>query len=156
VTSRILPYMLRAFAVALALLAPRSAWTQPASLPSVRTFALSLCNKTTSTVQAVLVHRSRYDEDAWILEGWYTILPAKCTPISGIPRGFFYYYAEQNGGERLVWQGDARRVCVESRIVERAVFPKEQCLTGERNLGFREKQNLEESLEIPLNPPPKR
>jgi uncharacterized membrane protein len=91
-----------------------------------------------------------------MLEGWYTIQPAKCVPITGIPRGYFYYYAEQTGSSRLVWSGDARRVCVDNRRVERAIFSKEQCLTGERNLGFREKQNFDESLELPLDPPPQR
>src|SRR5581483_9623861 len=94
--------------VALSLVVSSRAQSESSTTPDIRTFVLSICNRTNSTIQAILVHRSQYGEDAWILHGWYTVQPAKCMPVTGIPRGYFYYYAEEAEGAGLAWAGDAR------------------------------------------------
>jgi len=118
--------------------------------PNIRTLTLSLCNKTGKLIDSILVHRSSYGEDYWILRGWWTLQPNKCISILGIPRGYFYYYAEERGGQGAIWAGSARRVCIQNRVVERAIFPKEKCLFGEKNVGFREVHSIDEKVELPL------
>lgn len=118
------------------------------AIPNVRTLTLSICNKTPKTIRAIIIRRSVFDE-SWWLDGWYVAAPNSCKDVAGIPRGYFYYYVTQDG-TRTVWSGDARRVCVDTRVVERVIFSKEQCLTGEINAGFAEVYSLEEKIELPF------
>lgn len=116
--------------------------------PNVRTLTFSICNRTPKTIRAIIVRRSVFDENWW-LDGWYVAAPNSCQEVSGIPRGYFYYYVTQDG-TRTVWSGDARRVCVDTRVVERVIFSKEQCLTGETNAGFAETFSLSDKIELPF------
>ncbi|MGJ4953291.1 DUF1036 domain-containing protein [Bradyrhizobium sp. HKCCYLS20291] len=118
--------------------------------PSVRTLTLTLCNKTNKLVDTILIHRSIEGEDFWMLRGWWSLSPSKCVDLPGIPKGYFYYYSEERGGNGWAWNGNARTVCIQTPPVERAIFPKEKCLFGEKKVGFREVYSIQDQYQILL------
>ena len=118
--------------------------------PAIRTLTLALCNRTDKIVDTILIHRSKYGEDYWILRGWWSLSPNKCVDLPGIPKGYFYFYAEERGGIGGAWSGNARTVCIQTPPVERAIFPKEKCLFGEKKVGFREIYSTKDRYDLTL------
>lgn len=104
---------------------------------------LTICNKTSHPVSTILIHRDPNNANQWILNGWYTANARSCRDVAGIPRGYFYAYADQHDTGR-VWSGEARHICVDTRAVERVLFKGESCLVGEKNVGFFENYSTDE------------
>uniref|UniRef100_E6VP74 DUF1036 domain-containing protein n=1 Tax=Rhodopseudomonas palustris (strain DX-1) TaxID=652103 RepID=E6VP74_RHOPX len=101
------------------------------------TFNLTICNKTSTLVRMMFFHPEGV-KDMWMLSGWYQIKPSSCSTFEQLPRGYFYWFAKQDGEMGLVWEGTKRHLCTSTRATWRKVFPNEQCLVGETNRGFSE------------------
>jgi len=113
-------------------------------------FKLTVCNKTGTQVSVIFFYADRLNRDNWMLDGWYAVKGTNCRIFESLPRGYFYWFAKQDGGEGLVWQGTKRNLCTSIRATWRKVFPNEQCLSGETNRGFSEllAQSPSESINL--------
>lgn len=81
-------------------------------------FVLTVCNRDGEPADIAVSHPvSPGSPDFWV-EGWWSVDPGECAPIGRFTTGWFYYYAESDGGE---WSGETP-ICVSDEPFKRMNF----------------------------------
>ena len=101
------------------------------------TFTLRVCINTEDTAMLAIIHRIGVSDRRFVVKGWFSLEPG-CNEASGIPRGYFYFFAFVPGKEAY-WGGDRANTCVSNRgNFERVVMPNYSCRDGEVLVPFAE------------------
>jgi uncharacterized membrane protein len=101
------------------------------------TFTLRVCNNSADTAMLAISHRIGVDDGRFVVKGWFRIEPG-CGETSGIPKGYFYFFAFVPGKEAY-WGGDRADTCVSSKgNFERVATPSYNCHGGEVLVPFAE------------------
>jgi uncharacterized membrane protein len=101
------------------------------------TFTLRVCNNSSDTAMLAISHRIGVNDPRFVVKGWFRIEPG-CDETSGIPKGYFYFFAFASGKEAY-WGGDRANTCVSSKgNFERVANPSYNCKAGEVLVPFAE------------------
>jgi uncharacterized membrane protein len=100
------------------------------------TFMLRVCNNSTDTAMLAISHRIGVSDRRFVVKGWFRIEPG-CDESSGIPKGYFYFFAFVPGKEAY-WGGDRSNTCVGKGNFERMATPNYNCKNGEVLVPFAE------------------
>jgi uncharacterized membrane protein len=100
------------------------------------TFMLRVCNNSTDTAMLAISHRIGVSDRRFVVKGWFKIEPG-CDETSGIPKGYFYFFAFVPGKEAY-WGGDRSNTCVGKGNFERMATPSYNCKNGEVLMPFAE------------------
>jgi uncharacterized membrane protein len=100
------------------------------------TFTLRVCNNTEDSAMLAIIHRLGADDRRFVVKGWFNLEPG-CNEASGIPKGFFYFFAFVPGKEAY-WGGDRSNTCVGKGNFERMPTPNYNCKNGEVLMPFAE------------------
>jgi uncharacterized membrane protein len=76
------------------------------------TFRFRVCNNSNVTAAVAVSNHVSEGDNRFVVQGWWAVGPGSCDWIGYFPKGWFYYYAEQRGNQRIVWQGNEVRLCV--------------------------------------------
>lgn len=101
------------------------------------TFTLRVCNNSMDTAMLAISHRIGVSDRRFVVKGWFKIEPG-CDEASGIPKGYFYFFAFVPGKEAY-WGGDRSNTCVSSKgNFERIATSSYNCKDGEVLMPFAE------------------
>jgi uncharacterized membrane protein len=101
------------------------------------TFTLRVCNNSTDQIMLAISHRIGVSDTRFVVKGWFKIEPG-CDEASGIPKGYFYFFAFVPGKEAY-WGGDRPNTCVSGKgNFERIATPNDNCKEGELLVPFAE------------------
>jgi uncharacterized membrane protein len=98
----------------------------------------------TTAPRDVFVAVSYYDEakSRWMVEGWWKVTRHECVKVGSFEGDRFYYFAEMRMRGRLyVWPAPREKeltLCVQPNAFARANLKGQQCIRGERVVGFAE------------------
>lgn len=88
----------------------------PISRPAIEPneyFSWSVCNKTSETAWVATARKEAPGSDEYVADGWSKVSPGDCYKMDKIPRGNFYWYAEDNESHRWSGNGNSTKdVCV--------------------------------------------
>ncbi|WP_457492366.1 DUF1036 domain-containing protein [Tardiphaga sp. P5_C7] len=96
---------------------------------------VTLCNNSSDSVSAILIHQHFYNKQQKMLSGWYNVAPKECLILGNFPRGQVYVYAEAIG-KPTQWRGTDAYACLAKRSTERTLYEGEACVQGEERRGF--------------------
>jgi uncharacterized membrane protein len=98
-------------------------------------FKFTACNQTQYDLQLVLAGKPSSDSSVFIKQGWFRLLPGRCTYLGWYAQGNFLYFANYYGST-VGWYGDYW-TCVDSYAF-RQVLSNRECLP-EKKWGFIER-----------------
>jgi uncharacterized membrane protein len=78
-----------------------------------QTFDYVFCNKTRIKVLVAVATLVSPGDKRFKVEGWWTIPAEQCANIGAFPKGWAYYYAEQDDPGTARWEADDVGICVE-------------------------------------------
>jgi uncharacterized membrane protein len=121
-----------------------------------QTFDYVFCNKTRVKVLVAVATLVSPGDKRFKVEGWWTIPAEQCANIGAFPKGWAYYYAEQDDPDTARWEADDVGICVEyPGPFERILTPNYSCASNQKIQGFKSifVDADTGSVTITLNPP---
>jgi uncharacterized membrane protein len=76
------------------------------------TFRFRICNNSNVTAAVAVSNHVSDNDNRFVVQGWWIVGSGNCEWLGYFPKGWFYYYAEERGNQRIVWQGNEVRLCV--------------------------------------------
>jgi uncharacterized membrane protein len=96
------------------------AWLAASPRPGVAQddglFLFKVCNKSSVDASVAVAGRESTDSNKFLVRGWYNVDAGKCADIINLPRGWMYFYAEENNAtssQYAIWQGTDTKLCVD-------------------------------------------
>ncbi len=121
-----------------------------------QTFDYIFCNKTNIKVFVAVATQVSPSDSRFKAQGWWTIPANQCGNIGSFPKGWVYYYAEQEDPGKGYWGSDDASLCVRyPGPFERILTSNYTCGNNEAVQGFRGifvEPNMG-SMTVNLNPP---
>ena len=103
-----------------------------------QTFDYVFCNKTTIKVFVAVATLVSAGDKRFKVAGWWTIPAEQCADIGAFPKGWAYYYAEQDEPGTARWEADDVGICVEyPGPFERILMPNYSCGSNQKIQGFK-------------------
>jgi uncharacterized membrane protein len=103
-----------------------------------QTFDYVFCNKTRIKVLVAVATLVSPGDKRFKVEGWWTIPAEQCANIGAFPKGWAYYYAEQDDPDTARWEADDVGICVEyPGPFERILTPNYSCASNQKIQGFK-------------------
>jgi uncharacterized membrane protein len=103
-----------------------------------QTFDYVFCNKTSIKVFVAVAALVSPGDKRFKVQGWWTIPAEQCADIGAFPKGWAYYYAEQDDPGRARWEADDVGICVEyPGPFERILTPNYSCGSNQMIQGFK-------------------
>jgi uncharacterized membrane protein len=103
-----------------------------------QTFDYVFCNKTNVKVFVAIAAQMSPKDHRFLVQGWWSIPADQCGNIGAFPRGWVYYYAEQEDPGTAYWGADDDSFCVAyPGPFERILTPNYSCGTNETIQGFK-------------------
>ncbi len=103
-----------------------------------QTFDYVFCNKTSIKVFVAVAARVSPNDQRFKVQGWWTIPAGQCGNVGTFPRGWAYYYAEQDDPGTVYWGADDVQVCVNyPGPFERVLTPNYSCGSNQTLQGFK-------------------
>jgi uncharacterized membrane protein len=121
-----------------------------------QTFDYIFCNKTNIKVFVAVATLVSPRDSRFKVQGWWTVQPNACGNIGSFPRGWAYYYAEQDDPGTGFWGADDVGLCVTyPGPFERILTQNYTCGNNEVVQGFKGVfiEPNTGSMTVNLNPP---
>ena len=121
-----------------------------------QTFDYVFCNKTNIKVFVAVATLVSPRDSRFKVQGWWTIQPNQCGNVGSFPRGWAYYYAEQDDPGTGFWGADDVGLCVTyPGPFERILTQNYTCGNNEVVQGFKGVfiEPNTGSMTVNLNPP---
>lgn len=77
----------------------------PAEAQSGNRITLRVCNNTGDTAQVAISYQP-LGTNRFMNEGWFNVTPGQCRDLAETGNAYMYGYAEVEGSDTDVWQGD--------------------------------------------------
>ena len=87
-------------------------WCAGAADARAQTFQFRVCNQSNVTASVALSYHVTPADSRFVVKGWWSVGAGSCEWLGYFPKGWFYYYAEERGTQRLVWEGNDIKLCV--------------------------------------------
>jgi uncharacterized membrane protein len=103
-----------------------------------QTFDYVFCNKTNIKVFVSVAARVAPSDQRFKVAGWWTIPAGDCANVGAFPRGWTYYYSEQDEPGTVYWGATDVSLCVQyPGPFERVLQDNYTCGSNEQVQGFK-------------------